>query len=103
MGADIALAVAHLTPVRYEAAGGDQGGVLTTIFIVIGVLVVLLLIGLGVTLARRPGRQLDEWGNPVSEAKPPPAGGPAAPPASPPDSGPDAEPPAPPPPPAGRT
>ena len=100
MGTDFALW--RLTPIAPQAADDGQGGVLSTVFIVLGVLVVLLLIGFAVTLARRPGRQLDEWGNPLSQAKPGPPDAQAAQPAPPPDDEPPT-PPAPPTTPGGRT
>jgi len=38
------------------------------------VLIVILLVGFGVILARRPGKEIDEWGNATTPSDPP--GGP---------------------------
>ena len=67
-----ALGLARFAPIDNPATVNNHAEVLTAIFIILALLLVLLIAGLGVTLARRPGKQLDEWGNPTGGAGTPP-------------------------------
>ncbi|WP_431219755.1 hypothetical protein [Leifsonia xyli] len=72
MGNRIAFGLSHLAPIDNPATVGGHGEILTAIFVILGVLIVILLIGFGVTLARRPDKQLDEWGNATGAPPAPP-------------------------------
>ena len=87
MGISIALGLPRFAPIDTSTTDNGHGDVLITILVIVALLIVTLLIGVGVTLARRPGKQLDEWGNPTSTAAPPPPASPpptSTPPTSPP-------------------
>ena len=71
MGINIALGLSRLAPIDNPATVTGHGEILTAILIIIALLILILLIGFGVTLARRPGKELDEWGNPTPPADPP--------------------------------
>lgn len=70
MGISIALGLSRFAPIDKSATDSGHGDVLITILVIVALLIVTMLIGVGVTLARRPGKQLDEWGNPTSTAPP---------------------------------
>jgi hypothetical protein len=55
-------------PATYQGHNGD----LTAILVILGLLLVLLLIGVGVSMATRPDKQIDEWGNPAQKPPAPP-------------------------------
>ena len=76
MGISIALGLSRFAPIDTSTTDSGHGDVLITILVIVALLIVTLLIGVGVTLARRPGKQLDEWGNPTSTAAPTPPASP---------------------------
>ena len=71
MGNTIALGLSRLAPIDNPATVTGHGEILSAIFIILALLIVILLVGFGVTLARRPGKEIDEWGNPTTPSDPP--------------------------------
>lgn len=55
----------RFAPVDNPGTFSGHDSDLVGILVIIGVLLVILLIGLGVTLMRRPDREIDEWGKPT--------------------------------------
>jgi hypothetical protein len=68
---NIALGLSRFAPIDNPATVAPHGEVLTAIFIIVALLIVILLVGFGVTIARRPGKAIDEWGNPTTPSTPP--------------------------------
>lgn len=63
MGSSILLGVSRFAPIDNPATVGGHEGVLTGLIFIVGLIVVILLIGFGVTLARRPDKVVDEFAN----------------------------------------
>ncbi|SEB12158.1 hypothetical protein [Leifsonia sp. 21MFCrub1.1] len=64
MGAHIVMGLSRFAPIDNPANYNGHDTDLIWILVILGLLLVILLIGLGVTFARNPERELDEWGNP---------------------------------------
>jgi hypothetical protein len=62
MGHDFALGLLRLAPVDNPATVVNHQEVGFAILLILGMLLVLVLLGLGVSMMRQPERQLDEWG-----------------------------------------
>lgn len=75
MGEHILSGLSRFTPIDNPANFSGHDTDLAWILVILGLLLVILLIGLGVTFLRSPERELDEWGNPRNPpgGTPPPA------------------------------
>ncbi|MGO4594685.1 hypothetical protein AB4Z18_12780 [Leifsonia sp. 2TAF2] len=65
MGISTALGLWRFTPVDNPGTFTGHESDFVNILIILGVLLVILLIGIGVSFARRPDRQIDEFGEPT--------------------------------------
>lgn len=70
MGISILVGVARFAPIDNPATVGGHENLLTGLIFIVGLILVILLIGFGVTLAHRPDKMVDELGEPT-EAPPP--------------------------------
>ena len=72
MGISILLGLSRFAPIDNPATVGGHDGALTGLIVIVGLLLVILLIGFGVTLSRRPDKMVDEFGNePRGPGEPP--------------------------------
>ena len=69
MGINILLGLSRFAPIDNPATVGGHEGLLTGLLFIVGLILVILLIGFGVTLAHRPDKMIDEFGD---EKAPPP-------------------------------
>lgn len=65
MGIITALGLSKFAPIDNPATFTGHESDFVNILIILGLVLVILLIGIGVSLARRPDRQIDEFGQPT--------------------------------------
>jgi len=63
MGINILLGLSRFAPIDNPATVSGSPNLLTGLIFIVGLILVILLIGFGVTLARRPDKAVDEFGN----------------------------------------
>ena len=62
MGINILLGLSRFAPIDNPATVGGSENLLTGLIFIVGLILVILLIGFGVTLAHRPDKMIDEFG-----------------------------------------
>ena len=72
MGINILLGLSRFAPVDNPATVGGSANLLTGLIFIVGLILVILLIGFGVTLAGRPEKMVDEFGEPIETPPSPP-------------------------------
>ncbi|NUU06849.1 hypothetical protein [Leifsonia sp. C5G2] len=70
MGISILLGLSRFAPIDNPATVGGSANLLTGLIFIVGLILVILLIGFGVTLAHRPDKMIDEFGD--EKGSPPP-------------------------------
>jgi hypothetical protein len=65
MGINILLGLSRFVPIDNPATVGEHENLLVGLLFIVGLILVILLIGFGVTLARRPDKAIDEFGEPT--------------------------------------
>ena len=70
MGINILLGLSRFAPIDNPATVGGSENLLTGLIFIVGLILVILLIGFGVTLAHRPDKMIDELGD--DKGSPPP-------------------------------
>ena len=72
MGISILLGLSRVAPIANAATVGGHESLLTGLIFIVGLILVILLIGFGVTLAGRPEKMVDEFGEPIETPPSPP-------------------------------
>lgn len=70
MGISILLGLSRFAPIDNPATVGGSANLLAGLIFIVGLILVILLIGFGVTLAHRPDKMIDEFGD--EKGSPPP-------------------------------
>ncbi|MEN0084516.1 MAG: hypothetical protein AAGC66_07100 [Leifsonia sp.] len=71
MGITILLGLSRFAPIDNPATVGGNANLLTGLIFIVGLILVILLIGFGVTLAHRPDKMIDEFGDDKGSPPPP--------------------------------